>query len=728
MRRFAAFGLIVFLAVSWAGCGGGSGTITQLPVVPPSMSLHWGEVQQLTATAENSSGTAITTAITYTSSNPAVADVSSTGVVCGGQWDSETTAVVCNVGGSNSGNSPTRGTSTPPSPLPCTAPCTAVITASVQNGPSNSINVLVHPGVASVKVARTDGGTSCVTQTGTATFTVTACSTASNCTPGSATDITSQVFDDALSPGVDPFIWAVVPSAVGTTSCTTGNTCTVTAATPGQAQVIASFNSAPTSGTSNSVSSQPVPFTTCPIQSLSLQATSNPSSGATSASLASGTEALTVNAIDSTGTTLSSPPIQLNTSQPATATVTNSAGSGTATVVAAGTSTVTASCTPPNCNIGMYPVYSNLFTLSVPGTSSTTVYAASNSGTSLLPIDATSGTAAAAITLPATPNSMVFAPNGTSLYLGSGGGLMVVTTSNNTVANNAGAPGTVLAVSPDSSTVLTATSGNVYVFASSNSAVKPLPVAGAVAAAFSPDSNRAYIVTSSGLVVYTTATGGISNLSIGNSNKCAQTTPLAGACVDFLAQGSFAYLAGGPDTVSVLATCNNSPVTGAVTSPPATAPTLIRSLPNATHVLTANSPNIDDITVTETGTVGSTALAGTTCIPPSVTNANASHPIPGVSAFTPSQLIVTPDSSKAYILSDNASLLVYDVASATPLTITITGATGLTTGGVTLDSTNLFVGVLGTNTIHKITVSSGVDNGVFATPGFEPDFVAVRPK
>jgi hypothetical protein len=467
--------------------------------------------------------------------------------------------------------------------------------------------------------------------------------------------------------------------------------------------------------------SAPALFTTCPVQSLVLQATSN---SATSASLSSGTEALTVAAVDSKGVVLSSPPIQLNTSQPATASVTNTGNSGTATVVAAGTANLSASCTPPNCNAGLYPVYSNLFTLTVPGTSSTTVFAASNSGTTLLPIDATSGTAAAAVTLPFQPNSMMFAPSGAALYLGSGSGLMVVNTSTtaNAVTSNTSAPGTVLAVSPDSSTVLIASSaGNaVFVYNTAKATVTGLTISNAVSAAFSPDSNRAYIATNSGVVVYTTATGAINNVSIGGVNS-----------VDFLAQGSFAYLAGGGANVNVLATCSNAvvPSSGAVATPPSTVPALIRSLPNATHVLTANSPNIDDITVTETGTVGSTAPFGAnSCTPPGVTNTNVSHNF-GVGSFTPSQLIVTPDSSMAYILaSNNGNLLVYNVGSAAATAISLgSGATGATTGGVSLDSANLFVGVLGTNTIQKITVSSNAIS-TFSTPGFEPDLVAVRPK
>lgn len=704
MRRFAALGLAVILSLIWSGCGGGSAVATQIALTPTAMSLHWGETRQLAAQPEDASGNALATqAVTYSSSNSAIASVTSTGVICGGSWDAA--GIVCSA----------------PSPLPtCSAssPCTATITASIASGVNAKMTALVHPTVAAVAVSSPVAAGDCLSQGGTAVLTAAACSQpaiAGACPAGS--DITGQVFNDSLAPAVDPFSWGISPSAVATASCTTGNTCTITAAAPGQATVTASFYSAPGGSNYQQVTSLPITLTTCPVKSLALHTASGSD---TSATIGSGTQALTVDALDTKGVALSAPAVQLNSSQPASSTVSISSAAGTATMVAAGTSTITASCTPSTCNNGLYPVFSNPFLLTVSGTSSTAIYAASKSGTTLMPYDATSGTAGTAVTLPYTPNSILFTPNGNTLYLGSASGLMVVgvtSTTSNTIGSNVSVPGTVLAISPDSTTVLIAdpTGTIVYVYTGATAAVRTLSIPGARAAAYAPDGSRAYIATPTGIYLYTTATGVLANQPIGSVTT-----------LDFLSQGSFAYLAGGGANVSVLAICNNAAVVpaSAVTPQPTGVPKIIRSLPNAKHVLTANSPNLDDITVTEGAPIG--ASTSTSC-QPALTNTSVSRSF-GLTSFTATQLLVSPDSTKAYILaSDTGSLLAYDVATQTPSAIAL-GGTALTTGGFTLDSAYLFVGVAGTNTIHKIAVATGTDAITPISPGFQPDLVAVRPK
>lgn len=707
MRRFPVLAVVVLVILVWAGCGGSNpSTTTQIILAPTSMSLQFGEFQQLVANPENSTGTVVVDAVSFATSSTTIADVSTGGLVCAGTWDSESAPTRC----------------TPPATLP-TCPgtaCTATITASVANGVKNTLTVIVHPAVRSLVVSPSIGLAQCLSQGGTQTFTVTACSDTA-CT----TDITKQVFAGA----VVPFTWTVTPSAVATPgTCTTDNTCVVTAAAPGQATVTATFSSAPGGATPLTIVSSPVSMTTCPIQALSLHISGG--SGTTASIAPAATQALAVEAYDKNGP-LTSPPLQFNTSQPATATA---AFSGLlATAVGAGTSTITASCTPPSCNVGLTPtagvVFGNPFTLTVTGSSSTTVYTASTTGTSLLPIDATSGTAAAAVTLSASPNSMVFAPNGAKLYLGSTSGLMIYDPAANTVTSLNGIPGKVLAVSPDSTLILIADSSTVRIYSTATSTATSIPVSGAVSAAWSVDGSKAYIATSttSGISVYTTNTGAVTNLNLGAPVNA----------VDFLAQGSFAYLAGGGSTVSLRNTCDDSPNTGGwTTALPASTPAFIRSLPNATHVLAATTTSIEDIAITLPtllpipATVPLPDSPGAGC-PPHVGNANTSQGF-GVGTFTPNQLIVTPDSGKAYVLTGStANLLVYDVASRTPSVISLgAGATGSTTGGVTLDSAFLFVGVAGTNTIHKVTVASGTE----ASPpfpvsvSFSPDLVAVRPK
>ena len=147
--------------------------------------------------------------------------------------------------------------------------------------------------------------------------------------------------------------------------------------------------------------------------------------------------------------------------------VTASTGSpgGTVTAVAPGTTTITATCSNPDCNIGVPAQYSlNQATVTVPGSGDTTVYAANTNSTMLVPITTANNTAGTTITLPYVPNSIVADPAGQKIYLGSTSGVMQVDVPTGAVSTVAIA-GTVLAVSPDSNyLVISDSAGTVYVF------------------------------------------------------------------------------------------------------------------------------------------------------------------------------------------------------------------------------------------------------------------------
>jgi trimeric autotransporter adhesin len=95
MQRFpvvsvlAAF-LTAILISLLAGCGGHTTTTSTAATIilfPTSLSLNEGDVATLSATAEDSAGNIIPADITFTSSNPEIATVSSGALVCGGVWD-----------------------------------------------------------------------------------------------------------------------------------------------------------------------------------------------------------------------------------------------------------------------------------------------------------------------------------------------------------------------------------------------------------------------------------------------------------------------------------------------------------------------------------------------------------------------------------------------------------------------------------------------------------------
>jgi hypothetical protein len=292
---------------------------------------------------------------------------------------------------------------------------------------------------------------------------------------------------------------------------------------------------------------------------------------------------------------------------------------------------------------------------------------------------------------------------------------MVVDATNNSFASTiTQAPGEALVVSPDGTQIIVAdrSAKLLRFFNSTANTVTNFPAAldanVAPAAKFSPDGTRAYIVSGAKLFVF--QSGAVSTLTL-----AASATD-----VGFLANGNAAYLAN--STTSRILSCDNSIANG-----PGGAPTFVGSLPNGTQILGAESDKINAIDVT----VNPAALNSSSACP-SVTENLVPHGIP---AGAPEQLIVTPDSTKAFVTSRarTGSLVAYDVganaAAGTPGTITLAGAmaatAGTTTGGTTLDSKTLYVGATD-NAVHVIDISAGTDAAQVPVP-FTPDFVAVRP-
>jgi hypothetical protein len=300
---------------------------------------------------------------------------------------------------------------------------------------------------------------------------------------------------------------------------------------------------------------------------------------------AGGTKTVEATVVDTQDVTLSKPPLVFSTSNPEIATVSTS---GVVTGKQnAGAANISASCTPPTCNIGVLPgmpVYSTGGTLAnsqpafgviaanvtqtkpptaVAWTATTDCGANFNCTSVMFPVTTATNPVGAAVGVPFTPNSMLFAPAGARVYLGSEKGLMfldvgstatvVSTVSQSTTPCNVAICGTVLAISADGSRVVvsdTKTNPNqVYIFNAASASTPPvdLLIDGATAAAFSPDQMKIFILTATGrLFVYST-------------EDALLSVPLAAPATDlaFAADGSFAYVAGSPlNAVSGVATCN----------------------------------------------------------------------------------------------------------------------------------------------------------------------------
>ena len=96
MRRFPVVSVLAALLTAallalLVGCGGSSSssnsTVATITLAPTTISLNEGGVASLSASAQNSSGVTVAADITFTSSNTAIATVSTGGAVCGGVWD-----------------------------------------------------------------------------------------------------------------------------------------------------------------------------------------------------------------------------------------------------------------------------------------------------------------------------------------------------------------------------------------------------------------------------------------------------------------------------------------------------------------------------------------------------------------------------------------------------------------------------------------------------------------
>ncbi len=693
MRRFPsvpslAIFLAVLLLIGLAGCGGSKSsspaTAAHVTVTPAVISLGFGDTLQLGASATAANGNPVFVTVTFASSNLSVLQISPSGVACAGFWD--TSFVNC---------------------TPATSTGTSNVTATTGTVTSAPVVAYVHPRVDGIVITPPQPFPACTSQGKTLQLTATAFS--------AGTPLTLAQ--------VGPFLWTVVSPAVATvdnsTTVTNGSTTngTFTAAVPGQTSVTASLNN---------VTSPPVTFITCPIVSINAHEKGNNSNTTGFPGLATGT-AKTIEATltDSSGATITNVTLGFISNNSVSVTAAPVAGSTTAaptatiTAVAPGFAEILTTCAPPQCNVNLTPIYGNLMSASVNGTSSTTVYVTSTDSTTVVPVTTSNNTPGTAITLPDTPNSIMIDPVGAHVYLGSASQLMIITTSNNTEASNTNIKGKVLAISPNGAKVIVSDTvgGNLYVADASSGAIQKFPFGDAIRAAWAPDNTKAYIVGTMHDYVY-------------QPSGSFLILPFAGAANDvtIAESGYFGYIAQ-PGAIAVRETCDNAQVKTLA----AGNPTLITSTPDATRIVAADSPNFDVVTTATSGSGG--------CSPATVPGNNDTiATVPAPSAFTATAaqlnaLIPSPDSAHVYLTSDQPSVFDYNVAAGTVTAIPLTG-TGVTafTGGLTLDATTLYVGA-SDQKVHVITTPTGSDSFQIPvtltcaamTPCL-PNLVAVRPQ
>jgi hypothetical protein len=711
---------------------------------PTSASLQFGATLLFTASAQNSVNTNINATFTYATSNAGVVDISPSGFACAGSW-----------------NAPSYNVCTPG------AGGTAQITASALGATSPPTLVFVHPPIDNIQVSLVPPVNSPPPACPTQIALPAACAVKFN--PAAANYCLSQnqvqtLQATAYSQGVDitptvgPFTWnqanagvvTITPIITSTTTNTATNQATVVSNTPGATQVVA---------TASGVSSQPYIAETCPVQCITLELGENGSQniGQTSFITNKGTnETITATAVDVQGCIVPKAPLTWTSSSPAAVT----AGSATAGCAAGaacsvttsqpGAGVVTASCTPPACNVGFplnapglpalylpQPVYSvgAISGLVTGATSATNVLATSQDcysnaqcGVGLYNVSTTTNLAGSSTSMPAPPNSLLFDAAGDKAYAGSQFGAFVINVGSLGSSTNpfillpaSGTPlgqvtGRVIAVSANGNSAIfsdtVSTPNQVYVVNNSGTATGsvPLNINSATTATFSPDSAKAFILGDGGNTLY-----------VYSPLQALQKYPLTAPAntVAFSSNGAFAFLAGGNSAggIDVLNTCNNLPATITIAGLPAS-PTFLKMVPpgsaptgNATiPALSQDDLHSLDVFVGVDSTGVDVIATTNASLPPPVTtlcplqqitlaNTNTLTPTPfppthidlQKGTFHPLNFFLSPDGNQVFIITSDQGVLVYSFATQSVNAIPLSGNAAPVAGDMSVDGTLLYV-------------------------------------
>ena len=483
--------------------------------------------------------------------------------------------------------------------------------------------------------------------------------------------------------------------------------------------------------------SSPVNFTSCMPIEIRLHVQGSPNESATMTP----SQALTLQTdmTDANGTVTNNVSMLVASDYPTVASV---AGL-TVTANTIGGAGILAGCTPPICGKGLNtPVYSNLFPVSVPGTSPAPMVYASSSftpppGTSpyLLSIDSsTNPPTTGKIALPGVPNSMVFAANGAVAYLGTSAGLVKFTPSDNTVSfGNAGILGVVLAVSADGSIAIVSNAaadpeGNVIQPLASRQLVwaylqqqpdvsltQIVEERAVTAATINGDDFRMYLATNDG-------SGNVYAFSPLSDVQTINVAGGSGAGVAALPAGPFAYVAnqGG---LNFLSTCNDVQI-DPLLNPPTHSNNLsfLQPVANANTIVAVDSPGVD----VETADVTS-ILSGNPPLPYSFSSSNCEPNVSysnqfidfGIGSFTASYLAVASNGSRIVVIPAGSSKVLAAVPGPNPSVAAIPlaiGATQAFPGGLTPDGNTLWVGTAGPSPgVHEISLTSGSEVAQVAT-------------
>lgn len=361
MGRLRSNGLFLTVAIlclwALAGCGGGSkagpplfaGHVSLNPVT--NTSLLVGGTFAFTASVQTASGTNLSVPITYSSSDTSVLNVSSTGVACAGHWDANFTT--CTPGAIGA----------------------VQVTASALGSTSIPTWVFVHPPVDNITVTgillnNTMIQEPCLSQTQSMVVEAHAFS--------QGTDVTAAVGPFTWTSS-NPTVVGVIPLVNSAYNFAT-NQATATAGIPGISKIFATASGVTSTSFqqpqyTNSQGTSPILdfFATCPVQNISLevgaagsgQTTFSINKSAAQTAVATITDIMGNSSLPNTngGVVLNKIPLTWTSSRPGVLSVSTSCtescplNSGSP-----GSATVTASCSPPTCNVGFPMVPASLST------------------------------------------------------------------------------------------------------------------------------------------------------------------------------------------------------------------------------------------------------------------------------------------------------------------------------------------------------------------------------
>ncbi len=769
LGEWASLAATILLFLLLSACGGSkppgaSPFPARITLTPnPSYSMQAGATVALQASAANSSNGALrpTFSFAITPSSPAgVLDIAPNGFACAGNWNAPS-YTICTPGnfGVVQVTASALGATSAPTFIFVHAPIDNIqvsILPPVNSPPAACPNQIALPEVCQVPPNTsncTNTSCKCLSQNQTETLQAFAYS--------QGVDITAQV---------GPFTWSQATPGVGTitpvinsTYNVATNEATVTPSTPGQTQVIAS---------ASSVYSQPYYFETCPVQCIDLQISVNGQyTNQRSFVVGKGTsETIAATAVDIQGCIVPKPALTWVSSQPAAvaagSSTTGCAAGSTCTLTTPqpGAASITASCTPPTCNVGfplnplnlsppyvpqpVYPVTA-ISGLVTGATSSTTVQATSQDcysnilcAVALYTVSTATNLPGAPVELPAPPNSLLYDPAGDKAYMGSEFGSVAINPSNLTNGSNpftllpaSGTPlglvtGKVLAVSHNGSAAIfsdtVSTPNQVYVVSAgaSSTTSTPLNLDGATAAAFSPDGLRAFILANGGTTLYSYST--LQYL------QPLQPSPLPtpATSVVFNSTGSFALLSGGSSAGSLAAynTCDNSAVTLNPTSLPSP-PLFLKMVPAGNVTLSGaivpiplQATGLDfffgvdgtgiDIIATNTSQDSTFATLCPQKVTLAQTTANTTfapvHININQGTFHPINFFLSPDATRAYIVTTDQGVLVYDFSTESTSRILLLNNAIPVAASMTVDGTLLYVAG-SDQLLHQLNTVLGVD-------------------